>query len=90
MKTTYFRYLYYHSDPFLSVLQLEKELLRAIDDQRSLLEETQQKCVEAENKLYHFEEQINHAQEQVSRLQIFVLFTDKIIIMCSDIVLSNP
>ncbi|XP_067441454.1 dynein heavy chain domain-containing protein 1 isoform X1 [Thunnus thynnus] len=45
--------------------QLEKELLRAIDDQRSLLEETQQKCVEAENKLYHFEEQINHAQEQI-------------------------
>ncbi|KAM7394625.1 hypothetical protein PAMP_021413 [Pampus punctatissimus] len=45
--------------------QLEKELLRAVSDQRSLLEEAQQKCVEDENKLHHLEEQINHAQIQI-------------------------
>ncbi|KAM7419727.1 hypothetical protein PAMA_016693 [Pampus argenteus] len=45
--------------------QLEKELLRAVGDQRSLLEEAQQKCVEDENKLHHLEEQINHAQIQI-------------------------
>ncbi|KAL7403667.1 hypothetical protein ABVT39_003475 [Epinephelus coioides] len=45
--------------------QLEKELLKALDYQRSLLAEAQERCVEAENKLHHLEEQISHAQEQM-------------------------
>ncbi|XP_040002556.1 dynein heavy chain domain-containing protein 1 isoform X2 [Xiphias gladius] len=45
--------------------QHEKVLLRAVADQKSLLEEVQEKCVVAESRLSHLEEQINHTQEQV-------------------------
>ncbi|XP_040891858.1 dynein heavy chain domain-containing protein 1 [Toxotes jaculatrix] len=45
--------------------QREKVLLRAVDDQKSLLEEAQEKCVVEESKLHHLEEQTNHAQKQV-------------------------
>ncbi|XP_042341799.1 dynein heavy chain domain-containing protein 1 [Plectropomus leopardus] len=45
--------------------QREKELLKALDYQRSLLEEAQEKFVVEENKLHQLEEQISHAQEQV-------------------------
>ncbi|XP_044043043.1 dynein heavy chain domain-containing protein 1 isoform X2 [Siniperca chuatsi] len=43
--------------------QCEKELLRAVDYQRNLLEEAKETCVLEENKLYHLEEQINHTQK---------------------------
>lgn len=50
-----------------TILQREKELLRAVDYQRSLLEEAWETCVVEENQLYHLEEQIRHAQKQVNR-----------------------
>ncbi|XP_071386131.1 dynein heavy chain domain-containing protein 1 [Centroberyx affinis] len=46
--------------------QREKELLSAVDVERSLLEEAGQKCVVEENKLQQLEEQIHHTQQQVS------------------------
>ncbi|XP_032390213.1 dynein heavy chain domain-containing protein 1 [Etheostoma spectabile] len=45
--------------------QREKELLRALDYHKSLLEEARQKCVVEERKLHHLEEQINHAQKKI-------------------------
>ncbi|XP_031144859.1 dynein heavy chain domain-containing protein 1 [Sander lucioperca] len=45
--------------------QREKELLRAVDYHKSLLEEARQKCVVEESKLLHLEEQINHAQKKI-------------------------
>ncbi|XP_070683759.1 dynein heavy chain domain-containing protein 1 [Pempheris klunzingeri] len=45
--------------------QYEKDLLRAVECQKSLLEEAQDTCTAAENKLYNLEEQINHAQIQL-------------------------
>uniref|UniRef100_A0AAQ5XW98 AAA+ ATPase domain-containing protein n=1 Tax=Amphiprion ocellaris TaxID=80972 RepID=A0AAQ5XW98_AMPOC len=45
--------------------QHEKELLRAVDDQKSWFEEAWEKCVEEENKLSHLQEQIKHAEKQV-------------------------
>lgn len=62
----------YSSDVFinlhlLSLLQREKELLRAVENQRRLLEEACETCASEENRLYHLEEQLNRAQEQVYR-----------------------
>lgn len=47
-------------------MQHEKELLRAVDYQRRLLDKASETCAEEENKLYNLEEQINNAQEQVN------------------------
>ncbi|XP_051802066.1 dynein heavy chain domain-containing protein 1 isoform X2 [Acanthochromis polyacanthus] len=44
--------------------QHEKELLKAVDDQKSWLKEAWEKCVAEENKLSHLQEQIKHAEEQ--------------------------
>lgn len=48
-------------------MQHEKELLRAVDYQRRLLNKASETCTEEENKLYNLEEQINNAQEQVNQ-----------------------
>ncbi|KAM9363159.1 dynein heavy chain domain-containing protein 1 [Symphorus nematophorus] len=45
--------------------QYEKELLKAVDYQRNLLEEARETCIAEENKLYQLEEQIDYAQKQV-------------------------
>lgn len=52
--------------PIDSILQQEKELLQALDYQRTLLEEACEACTKEETELYRLEEQINHAQEQVN------------------------
>lgn len=65
-----FRYLHKWSVPFFSILQREKELLRAVDYHRSLLVDAQETCVVKENELYNLEEQINHAQKQVKRFPV--------------------
>lgn len=57
--------------PLLS-MQREKELLRAVDDQKRMLEEAQETCVALENKLYHLEEEINNAQKQVNRYPVLL------------------
>lgn len=59
--------------PSLFILQREKELLRAVDYHKSLLEEARQKCVVEESKLLHLEEQINHAQKKVNRFPILLI-----------------
>ncbi|XP_026158699.1 dynein heavy chain domain-containing protein 1 isoform X2 [Mastacembelus armatus] len=50
-------------DKVAETRQREKELLRAVDDQKRLLQEAQQKCLVKEVKLFHLEKQINQAQE---------------------------
>nr|XP_020441880.1 dynein heavy chain domain-containing protein 1-like [Monopterus albus] len=52
-------------EKFAETQQREKELLRAVDDQKSLLEEIQEECVVKENKLYHLEGHISQAQKLV-------------------------
>uniref|UniRef100_A0AAQ6IG98 AAA+ ATPase domain-containing protein n=1 Tax=Anabas testudineus TaxID=64144 RepID=A0AAQ6IG98_ANATE len=49
-------------DKVAETQQYEQQLLRAIDDQKRLIEETEEKYVVEENKLHHLEEQINQAQ----------------------------
>ncbi|XP_035515196.1 dynein heavy chain domain-containing protein 1-like [Morone saxatilis] len=53
--------------------QYEKELLSAVDYQRSVLEEAQDACVVEENKLYHLEEQINNAQKEAKPVYLSAL-----------------
>ncbi|KAM3865290.1 LOW QUALITY PROTEIN: dynein heavy chain domain-containing protein 1-like [Diretmus argenteus] len=48
--------------------QCEKELLRAVDVERSLLQETRQRCVVEENRLCQLDEQIQHFQQQACPL----------------------
>ncbi|XP_047434083.1 dynein heavy chain domain-containing protein 1 [Mugil cephalus] len=45
--------------------QHEEELVRAIDDQKKLLDKAREKCEEEDKKLYHIEEQINDVKKQV-------------------------
>ncbi|KAM9857652.1 dynein heavy chain domain-containing protein 1 [Aulostomus maculatus] len=59
---THFRYLCIHLD---KQWQREKELLKAVDAQRSLLKKAKQKYMEEKKKLHHLEEQISRSQRQV-------------------------
>lgn len=65
--------------PFLFASQCEQELLRAVDDQRNLTEEAENKCLLEENKLFQLEEQIKQAHLEVSRFPILLLSAFKVI-----------
>lgn len=58
-------FLYHH----LSGLQLENELLQALDDKSKLHNEACEACTAEEIRLFRLEEHIIHAQEEVTQFQ---------------------